>query len=70
MLLYTVVPIEIVMAEDEAEKPPIEEEVALPGGIRVLIRPDGAGGGIITRLLSTDPRHFLDPRFSPGSKFR
>ncbi|MCL6614161.1 MAG: YlzJ-like family protein [Firmicutes bacterium] len=69
MLLYTIVPLEVVMAEDEAEKPPVEEEVVLPEGIRLVIRPDGMGGGIVTRLLSTDPRHFLDPRWSPGSKF-
>ena len=69
MLLYTVVPLEVVMAEDEAGPSP-EEEVILPRGIRLVVRPDGMGGGIVTRLLSTEPQHFLDPRFSPGSRFR
>ncbi|NLG83493.1 MAG: ribonuclease [Firmicutes bacterium] len=70
MILYTIVPPEVVMAEDEDGEIALEEEVLLPGGARLLFRPDGKGRGIVSRLISTDPRDFLDPRFTPGAGIR
>lgn len=64
-LLYTIVPLDVVFAgEDEEEW---NERILEMGALRVCVKPDGMGGGTVTRLLSTDPRHYLDPRWQPGS---
>ena len=64
MVLYTVMPLELVFAD----KPPGEEGAAemVYLGRRVstrLVR----GERQIVQLYSTDPQDFLDPRFQPGS---
>jgi len=40
---------------------------AAVAGVPVLVTPAGGGWARIERLLSTDPDHFLDPRFQPGA---
>ena len=70
MFLYTIMPAEIIFGEtddEEHESEPEDQEIDL-GGVRLLVRLDGAGGGTVTRLLSTDPRDFLDRRWQPGSR--
>ncbi|MGQ9778900.1 MAG: YlzJ-like family protein [Bacillota bacterium] len=68
VVLYTIIPPEVVMAEDEAGEIPVEEEILLPGGVRLLFRSDGRGRWVVSRLLSTDPQDFLDPRWTPGAR--
>lgn len=71
MILYTVMPPEVVLAEEERwEEEPWEEEMVLPHGARLLLRRDGQGRWVVSRLLSTEPNDFLDPRWRPGTGFR
>jgi len=63
MLLYTVVPPEEIFFGDDEAPEPVAAAVA---GVPVLVTPAGGGWARIERLLSTDPDHFLDPRFQPG----
>jgi hypothetical protein len=65
LVLYTVIPPEEVLAEEEtAAGQPFEMTV---GGRKLLVAPEGPGQGRIMQLLSTDPADFLDPRWSPGN---
>jgi len=71
--LYTIVPLEVIFAPDEEDEecvPREEEQIVEVGGVRLLVRPDGMGGGTVTRVLSTDPLDFLEPRWEPGRKIR
>lgn len=62
-MLYTIIPEEIVLAE--LDKVPPQQEIAYRGRrLRVLPLPDGKYQ--IVQLLSSDPRDFLSPEFSPG----
>ncbi len=73
MFLYTIVPFEIIFAEDEEderETKGMAEQLVDVSGVSLLVRPDGAGGGVVTRVLSTDPQDFLDRRWQPGSRIR
>ncbi len=72
MLLYTVMPLETIFAEPEEERAGVAaaEQMMEIGGVPVMIRADGAGGAVITRLLSTDPQHYLDPQWQPGARVR
>ncbi len=66
MILYTVVPPELVW-EEEAERRFVEVRV---GGVLLLAEPLDGTTGRIERILSTDPGHFLDPALQPGSTVR
>jgi len=62
-MLYTIIPEEIVLAE--LDKVPPQQEITYRGRrLRVLPLPDGKYQ--IVQLLSSDPRDFLSPEFSPG----
>ncbi|MFA9380916.1 MAG: YlzJ-like family protein [Acetanaerobacterium sp.] len=67
MLLYTTEPYEMIFqggAPDmQGTAPPVARMI---NGVLVegSEQPDGIH---ITRLLSTDPRHYLNPEFAPGS---
>lgn len=66
MILYTVVPPELLW-EEEAERRFVEVRV---GGVLVLAEPQGGSTGRVERVLSTDPGHFLNPSLQPGSIVR
>ena len=66
MILYSVVPLEFVFGsvDGTGEAPFIEGEYM---GEQVLVSKQEGGGYAISRLLSTDPRSFLNPKLQPGS---
>jgi hypothetical protein len=65
LALYTIVPLEEVLSEEETVTGrPFEMTM---GGKRLLVAPEGPGQGRIMQLLSTDPADFLDPRWHPGN---
>lgn len=64
MVHYTIIPSEELFLGDE--EPPALIAAAV-SGVPVLVAPLGDGLARIERLLSTDPNHFLDPRFQPGT---
>ncbi|MGE5550716.1 MAG: YlzJ-like family protein [Bacteroidota bacterium] len=71
MFLYTIVPAEIIFADEEddgARVPAGEQLVEMAGGVRLLVQRDGKGGATVSRLLSTDPQDFLDARWQPGNR--
>lgn len=66
MLHWTLLPEELIFDSLDSSQavPPIHETIV--DGIPLLVQQDGDGFRVV-RLLSTDPAHFLDPRFQPGS---
>ena len=68
-MLYTVMPIELVTGEALTREGGTDSqrrsETAIEGGIAEG-RETGRGF-VMTRLISTDPRMYLDRRYQPGS---
>lgn len=65
MILYSIYPVEVILGEeDESEESYREVEFE---GRKIVVVVDGRGEQRISRLISTDPNDFLDPRWSPGN---
>lgn len=64
MVLYTVVPIEDVLLQ--GVEPPPQAEVEWEGR-RLVVEPLEGGVARVSRLISTDPMDYLNPRWQPGS---
>ncbi|RHW36382.1 ribonuclease [Neobacillus notoginsengisoli] len=65
MILYTMMPEELIY-------PPVDSlnadrQIIQVDGVPLEAEQDGQGYTIV-RILSTDPAHFMDSRFMPGSK--
>lgn len=74
MFLYTIVPLEYIFDTDNDEKEPDEpgrkepEEVQIKqNGVTVLAQPLPGGQMKITRLVSTNPQHYLQSDWQPGT---
>jgi len=64
-LLWTAVPLELVLADSAAPAP---QCVSLVRGGRILeVLPVGEGVGVIQRLISADPQDYLAPEWQPGA---
>ncbi|HBL36078.1 MAG TPA: hypothetical protein DDZ55_04625 [Firmicutes bacterium] len=66
MLFYSIYPLEVILGTEEEEKPEQWRELEVDGK-RVLVSMNSKGEQTISRLLSTDPEDFLNPRFTPGN---
>jgi hypothetical protein len=66
MILYTTVPMELVFPyeTDSFEK----QKTMNLNGVPVLVEYSDPQTIQIVRVLSSDPQHFLDQRYSPGTK--
>ena len=65
MILYTPLPLQLVLAGDGEFKPSYEEVNIR--GCKVLVERMSSTQATVVRVLSTDPAHFLDPSLSPGA---
>lgn len=63
MILYTIVPWEVIFQDDEEIQPP---HLINAAGRTFSVRKT-AEGDVIERLHSTDPNDFLDQRWNPGN---
>ncbi|NPV71298.1 MAG: hypothetical protein HPY55_11750 [Firmicutes bacterium] len=63
MILYTVMPIEEIMQQEERRR---SFEIRVRGRT-VLIEPVSPTEGRVVRVISTDPQDFLDSSLQPGS---
>lgn len=64
-LLYTPMPLEVVLAGNEQFNP-LYEEVSIRGK-KVLVEKKGSTHASIVRVISTNPADYMDPSLSPGS---
>jgi hypothetical protein len=72
MLLYTIVPVEAIFSDDDPDEGLISNDTMVVeiDGTRLLVQQSGFGHGKVERIISTDPQHYLDPRWQPGSVIR
>jgi hypothetical protein len=67
MIIYSVMPMEMIMKQAEEPENPLRYEEAEVGGIKMLVeRTASAPEAKIVRLLSTNPQDFLNPHYMPG----
>ncbi|HHV07916.1 MAG TPA: hypothetical protein GXX69_06850 [Firmicutes bacterium] len=65
MILYTPIPLELILAGSEDFRPTYEEVDIR--GCKVLVERTDASHASIVRILSTNPADFLDPTLFPGA---
>lgn len=64
-VLYTPLPLELVMFTEESISP--YHDISLDGAT-LTVQPTVTGMGIIIRINSTNPNHYLKPEFQPGQQ--
>lgn len=68
MIYYSVIPAELALQDPSQERPETQE--VMVDGVSMVVEMEGPGEGRILRLLSTNPSHYIDPRYQPGSRVR
>lgn len=68
MILYTMMPQELIYPQTEMEESNLKYVDV--NGVPLAVSQAGNGEYTIERVMSTDPQHFLDGRYSPGQKIR
>ncbi len=69
MLLYTVVPPELIFEEEAgaAADPPAAPIEIQKGSVRLMVDPLPGGQGRISQIISTNPQDYLNPAWQPGT---
>ncbi|MEH7222617.1 YlzJ-like family protein [Bacillus sp. JJ1566] len=68
MILYTMMPHELIYPQTEMENSNLKYIDV--NGVSLAVSDSQDGEYTIERVMSTDPQHFLDGRYSPGQKIR
>ncbi|MBS2969041.1 YlzJ-like family protein [Metabacillus sp. KIGAM252] len=68
MILYTMMPQELIFAENGSEAP--SEKMAVVNGVEMIVRPCDDQSYEVVRLLSSNPNHYLQSECMPGQKIR
>ncbi|MED3552131.1 YlzJ-like family protein [Cytobacillus praedii] len=66
MILYTSMPHELVFPTEAAEFS--KQKVVTYNGIPLLVEMDGGQDCTVVRVMSSDPTHFMDDKYTPGTK--
>jgi hypothetical protein len=66
VILYTMMPQELIFPTDELE---FSKQMMIEyDGIPLLVEDNMDQTYQVIRILSSDPKHYLDSRYTPGSK--
>jgi len=65
MILYTSMPLEVVLEGVNEEREPYLEVWA--GGVKMQVEPIAPGAGRVVRLLQCSLDDYLNPSYNPGS---
>jgi len=65
LILYTPLPLELVLMSDDNSSPYQEIEY---DGVTLVVQPMGTGLGKIVQVKSTDPSVYLRPELQPGQQ--
>ncbi|MFD1777951.1 MULTISPECIES: YlzJ-like family protein [Fredinandcohnia] len=68
MILYTMMPQELIYPQTEMEESNFKYVDI--NGVSLAVSHAQNGEYTIERVMSTDPQHFLDGRYSPGQKIK
>lgn len=66
MILYTPMQLELVLEGLENMSSPADREVVIEG-VSMLVEDTGPRQVRVKKLLTTDPGHYLNPAYAPGS---
>ncbi|MFD2443579.1 YlzJ-like family protein [Bacillus sp. CGMCC 1.16607] len=66
MILYTIMPQELIYPTDEQEFS--KQMMVQYDGIPLLVEQNADQSFQVIRIISSDPNHYLDSRCTPGSK--
>ncbi|WP_066288856.1 YlzJ-like family protein [Bacillus sp. FJAT-29937] len=66
MILYTMMPQELIYQTNESEFD--KQKVVSYQGIPVLVNIDDGQTGTVVRIMSSDPAHFMNEACFPGTK--
>lgn len=67
MILYTMMPHELIFPNET--DPSLQKQRTITyDGVQLLVEYSDPENMQVLRVLSTDPQHFLDERFTPGAK--
>ncbi|WP_102271403.1 YlzJ-like family protein [Cytobacillus massiliigabonensis] len=66
MILYTSMPGELVFPTDAAEFG--KQKMVTHNGIPLLVEMEGGQDCTVIRIMSSDPNHFMDEKYTPGTK--
>lgn len=66
MTLYTMMPLELIFPNEGEVS--VKQKIVTYQGVSLLVETSDPSNVSVVRILSTDPQHFIDGRFSPGSK--
>ncbi len=65
MILWTVMPLELVFGEQESSTPYEEIEYA---GTKLMVERLSPTEGKVVRIISSNPADFLNPQYQPGTR--
>ena len=65
MMIYSVIPPDLILSDADGA-PSAIDTVPLATGALVCVRRLPGQCAVIERVVSTDPRHYLDPNLAPG----
>lgn len=63
--MYTIVSYDEIW--DESHESDVAEQSITVNGCTMQVHPIDSSVGMVSRVISTDPQHFLEPHFQPGS---
>lgn len=66
MILYTMMPQEFIFPDDQEAFS--KQQTIIYNGVPLLVEQIDVQTLQVVRLLSSNPQHFLDVRYSPGAK--
>lgn len=65
MILHTTIPQELIFGRDTTHN--VIEQSILYNGVPMMVEPVSGSEFRITRILSTNPYHYLDQQLTPGA---
>ena len=66
MILYTIVPLEVIFMNEDKDNRNTYIEIDYMG-VKIQAIPLSGNQYMINRIISTSPRAYLDPKLKPGS---
>ena len=67
-VLHTIVPLEVVFSNKYDGLP--KQQLVKVDGVEMLVEPLGFGEAKVVRVLSSNPAHYLNTKFQPGSNLK
>ncbi len=68
-MLYTAIPLEWIMEEEECAPPKKRRELAV-NGCRLLVEQTNEDTYEIVQIISSEPSHYLNARYQPGQSIQ